>query len=374
MACSNCFNGCTEIISDQCVRYTGPDIPLLGIDNGDTLASVEASLVSFISNLYDGSGLVPTIAPETLCELISQYLPPSGTISLNNIISAIFQSICNLDTQVSGIKDELDALNADYTTGCLEGVTPSSNTHDILQAAIDKLCSIDSAFVAFVLDVTTNYVKIEDLNTLIQAYLDSISPSNLQKNKMVPYIAYEYYGPLSNFDINGAGTGEWVDVYLCNGNNGTPDKRGRVAVGVTDGTMGGGAMSSVVNPATPGNPVYTLAGTNGQNNVTLNLNQIPTHSHTATATSISEPHSHFTTAPGTTGFTLNSTSPVVQQRSYGNNDSYNLSSGSATASLGPTSNSTVSVSTSVAINSVGGGLPHTNVQPSIGAYFIMYIP
>ena len=37
MSCSNCFNGCTEIISDQCVRYTGFNIPALGISNGDTL-------------------------------------------------------------------------------------------------------------------------------------------------------------------------------------------------------------------------------------------------------------------------------------------------------------------------------------------------
>lgn len=31
MSCTNCFNGCTEITSDKCVRYTGTNIPELGI-------------------------------------------------------------------------------------------------------------------------------------------------------------------------------------------------------------------------------------------------------------------------------------------------------------------------------------------------------
>ena len=41
MSCSNCFNGCAEITSDKCVKYTGADIPALGISYGDTLLHVE---------------------------------------------------------------------------------------------------------------------------------------------------------------------------------------------------------------------------------------------------------------------------------------------------------------------------------------------
>jgi len=376
MSCSNCFNGCTEIISDQCVKYTGNDIPALGITTGETLASVESKIVTYITNLATGAGIIPVIDPGDLCALVSGFLPESGDITLNDVISALIQSICSLKTSVDAINATLTTLNADYTIGCLTGVTASSDTHDVLQAAITKLCATDAALTAFILDVTTNYVQLADLNDLIQAYLDSIAPSNLQKNKMVPYVAYEYYGPLTGFDATGAGSGEWIDVYLCNGNNGTPDRRGRVAAGTTDGTMVGGALPSAVNPATPGagNPTYTLAGTAGANSVTLLATQMPLHGHVATATSTADPHSHFIATTGLQSGDLTASSPLTEEWDAGSNYSYRLKKTSGTANIGPTNNSTVTVNTSVAIAETGGGLAHPNVQPTIGAYFIMYIP
>lgn len=374
MACSNCFNGCTEITSDQCVKYTGSNIPALDITTGETLASVESKITTFILTLSTGAGIVPVIDSGDLCDLVSGFLPTEGTITLNDVISALIQSVCAVKTSVDANTATLNTLNADYTIGCLSGVTASSDTHDVLQAAITKLCATDAALTAFILDVTTNYVQLADLNDLIQAYLDSIAPTNLQKNKMVPYVAYEYYGSLTGFDATGAGSGEWIDVYLCNGNNGTPDKRGRVAVGVTDGSMQGGAMSAAVNPGS-GNPSYSLYTTVGQNNVTLTETQIPAHAHTASAVSTADPHSHFIAKVGTQTGDLTANEPLTEEWD-GSPDrfSYRLKKTSGTANIGPTSNATVSVSTSVTVNPAGGGQSHTNIQPSIGAYYIMYIP
>lgn len=45
--CSNCYNGCAEITSDQCIRYTGIDVPVLGIKTGDSLSYVEQALITF---------------------------------------------------------------------------------------------------------------------------------------------------------------------------------------------------------------------------------------------------------------------------------------------------------------------------------------
>ena len=380
MSCSNCFNGCTEIISDQCVRYTGFNIPALGISNGDTLASVELQISTFIIDLSTGNGIIPVINPADLCPLVSGFLPVSGDITLNDVISALLQSICALKTNVTAIDATLATLNANYTIGCLTGVTASSDTHDILQAAINKLCSTAADLTALTLNVTTNYVELADLNALIQAYLNSIAPSNLYKNKMVPYIAYEYYGSLTGFDVTGAGSGLFANVYLCNGSNGTPDKRGRVAVGTTDGTMAGTiTMSSIVNPSTAGNPSYSLNGLAGANNVTLTTNQIPSHTHTATGTSTSTatPHSHFISKDSTSNNgDLSPTLPLVSEWDGGTNFSYRLKSVAGTADEGPTSNTTVVVntSTSVVVDAAGGGLSHNNIQPTIGAYYIMYIP
>jgi microcystin-dependent protein len=375
MSCSNCFNGCTEIISDQCVKYTGYNIPALDISNGDTLADVELKITTFIIDLSTGEGVIPVINPSDLCALVSGFLPGSGTITLNDVISALIRSICSLKTSVTAIESTLTTLNANYTIGCLTGVTSSSDTHDILQAAINKLCSTATDLTALALNVSTNYVELADLNALIQAYLNSIAPSNLYKNKMVPYIAYEYYGPITGFDVTGAGSGLFINVYLCNGSNGTPDKRGRVAVGTTDGSMAGTiAMSSIVNPSTPGNPSYSLNSLQGLNNVTLSATQIPSHTHIATATSTADPHSHFTAKDGANIGDLTSTSPIDTEFDGSNNFSYRLKSTSGSADKGPTSNATVNVTTSVTVNATGGGLSHTNIQPTIGAYYIMYIP
>jgi microcystin-dependent protein len=380
MSCSNCFNGCTEIISDQCVRYTGFNIPALGISNGDTLASVELQITTFIIDLSTGNGIIPVINPADLCSLVSSFLPVSGDITLNDVISALIRSICALKTSVTAIESTLTTLNANYTIGCLTGVTASSDTHDILQAAINKLCSTATDLTVLAANVNTNYVKLADLNALIQAYLNSIAPSNLYKNKMVPYVAYEYYGSLAGFDVTGAGSGLFIDVFLCNGSNATPDKRGRVAVGTTDGTMAGTiTMSAIVNPSTAGNPSYSINGLAGANNVTLTTNQIPVHTHTATGTSTSTatPHSHFIAKDSTSNSgDLSPALPLLSEWDGASNFSYRLKQTTGSADEGPTSNTTVVVntSTSVVVDAAGGGLSHNNIQPTIGAYYIMYIP
>jgi microcystin-dependent protein len=373
MSCSNCFNGCTEIISDQCVRYTGFNIPALGISNGDTLASVELQITTFIIDLSTGNGIIPVIDPADLCPLVSGFLPVSGDITLNDVISALLQSICALKTNVTAIDATLATLNANYTIGCLTGVTASSDTHDILQAAINKLCSTAADLTALTLNVTTNYVELADLNALIQAYLNSIAPSNLYKNNMVPYIAYEYYGPITSFDISGVGTGLFANVYLCNGNNGTPDKRGRIAAGVTTG-MGGGTMNPAVNPG-GANPNYTIGFTTGQNAVLLSAAEIPSHTHAATATSTADPHSHFIAKNSTTNIgDLTNSSPLATEFVSGTDYAYRLKSAAGSHDRGPTNNATVNVTTSVAVSPTGGGVAHNNIQPTIGAYYIMYIP
>jgi microcystin-dependent protein len=360
MSCSNCFNGCSEITSDQCVRYTGVAIPVLGIVNGDTLASVENKIVSFLLQVSTGTGLIPTIDQNDYCSVISSYLPTSGSINLNDILSALIQATCFIKGKVDSLDTAINLLNANYSINCLTGVTESSDTHEILQATINKLCSVNTTVDALILDLTTNYVKLSELDSLIQAYLNSNDSSSLNSNKMVAYIAYEYYGPLTNFDSTGAGFGVWDKVYLCNGNNGTPDKRGRVAVGTTDGTMRGETMSSSISPSVAGNPNYTLGGVAGANSVTLTINQIPSHAHTATSSVIDPGHQHdYQTRVTDSRAQFSDTEREVTV--------YQLSTRQ-------TATATTNITVSTAISNVGGGLGHPNVQPTIGAYYIMYIP
>jgi len=361
--CSNCYNGCAETISDQCVRYTGVDVPVLGIQTGDSLSYVEQALITFLVSTLDGSGIVLPIDPQIICEIVNKNLVECEDLTLINVINALIKAICELDTRLTALEADFAALEGAYTVGCLDGVTGSSGTHAILQAAINKICDIEVDLAALALDVDTNYVKLADLNALIQAYLNSIGTSTKYYNKMIPYVAVEYYGSLTGkFDGTGAGIGDWEKIYLCNGQNGTPDKRGRVPVGVTTG-MGGGAMSPAVDPAVPSNPNYTLLGTAGSNTVTLATNQIPAHSHSATSSVTDPGHTH------TLAYAPGKSDPDEAGAVADYMDQAGTKSSSAT-----TNSASTGISVSVTIGSTGGGLGHNNYQPGLGCYYIMYIP
>lgn len=373
--CSNCYNGCTEIVSDKCVKYTGIDVPVLGIQTGDSLSYVEQALITFLTSTLDGTGIKIDLAGIDVCALVNKYLPTCGDLTIVDISKALIQAACDLQEQVDAIAADLATLNSDYTIGCLTGVTASSDTHAIVQAVINTLCTLQTDFNALLLSLPTTYVSIADIDAYIQAYLDSQSSSTLISNKMVPYAAVPYFGPLSYFNGTGAGTGDWVKIYLCNGQNGTPDLRGRTLVGTTTG-MFGGPLDPAVDPSNPANPNYIITTEVGANEVILSSTQIPSHTHIATsvATVTPETHSHLTVAAGTS-VPLNTNDPIDEGYSSGGNLGYSLRSASgATATVGKTNDVSIAVDVAVSNSSTGGGLGHANIQPSRGCYYIIYIP
>lgn len=350
MSCSNCFNGCAEIVSDKCVRYTGLDAPALGIKAGDTLASVEDALISFLTQVLNGSGVYPNIGSTTVCNVVRQYLPTCCDPSINDFVIALIQAACNLQDQILAEQARIDVIEANYSVGCLSGVSANSGTHAILQAVIVRLCELEVDLGALTVDLDTNYVKLADLNDLIAAYLAGQSVSTQYYLKMVPYTVMEYYGTLANFDASGAGIGDWQKIYLCNGQNGTPDKRGRVGVGAIAGVPGG-ALNPAVNPANPGNPNYALLTSTGANAVTLDITQIPSHTHAAT---VNDPgHSHSFDGGVLPG---------------GGGDSTRI----GVVAVLNTQSATTGITVSNA--NIGGSGAHSNIQPSLACYYIMYIP
>ena len=232
MSCESCYNGCVQTVSDECVRYTGLDIPALGISTGDSLKMVEEAITSYLVPLLTGQGDAITLSEGDVCALVTGYLTEGLTHTSEEWITALAKGECDLQAQIVVINNIIAILNADYTIGCLTGVTTSSDTHAIVQAIITKLCQTVAALEALTLDVETNYVKIADFDALVAAYLASLPGGSTQYYlNMIPYTAVEYYGDIDvNFDGTGAGISAngFYKIYLCNGLNGTPDKRGRV--------------------------------------------------------------------------------------------------------------------------------------------------
>jgi len=363
MSCNNCFNGCTETVPDQCVKYTGPNVPALGIETGDSLLVVETAIVEFLVPVLTGEGILPIIDSVKICEVVQQYLPSCSEctgFTLNEVLTAIIQATCSLQEQIDDVVDELAVLNAPYDTSCINDEADiNGGTHVVLQAVLDKICLIDTAINALSTNLSTNYASIgAELDAYIAAYLSSIT--TLMNTKMVPYVAVPYFGSLSYFDLTGAGTGNWIKIYLCNGNNpGVPDLRGRVPVGTT--IMGSNAFNPAVDPGIAGNPTYVLNATGGVNNVTLNLTQMPSHAHASTAVSTDSGHTH-TIVPdtkyGSGPIQMNGGGPLLQFNTVSQ----------------VTSSGTANITTVMTNPPMGGGGPHTNIQPVLACHYIIYIP
>ena len=361
MACSNCFNGCSEITSDQCVRYTGIDVPALGIKSGDSLSFVEQSLIEFLTSALDGTGIHMPINSTIICDIVKDFLPTCGELSLVDFTTALIKSVCSLKTQLDALSADVAAIEAPYTTGCLTVASGDSVTHQVVQAIITKLCTVQSDLNALAINLDTNYVKLADLCSLVIACVEQNTPGESTKlyNKMVPYTVVEYYGSISNFDSTGVGIGDWEKIYLCNGDNGTPDKRGRVGVGATN-TPGTLPMAAAVAPGGL-NPNYTYGSALGSNGVTLTTSQLPSHSHpgSGVVTTISpNPHSHSYVTPNAEGSASGSADshpdgPLVNR---------------------DTSTVTLSATSILTITPEGGNQPHPNNQPALACYYIMYIP
>lgn len=373
--CSNCYNGCTEITSDKCVKYTGVDVPILGIKTGDSLSFVEQALITFLGSTLDGTGIQPVVPASDICPIVDANLDNCNPLSLNNYLVGIIKTICDLNIQIEAI--EVSNPSTVYNVGCVENVQNTSSTSEVLQQTIVKLCEVEQSLNTFITDVTNNYVQIVDINTYIENYLNTNPQQQLLNSRMVPFSSQPYFGSLSPFDASGAGIGIWDRIFLCNGNNGTPDLRGRVPVGATD--MPGQSMDSAVDPGNSGNPTYNLTSLVGTNQVVLTTAEIPSHTHIGTVSAPSpETHTHqMLVKPGVMGQGGATVYPDYSNPG-GRGDSDRRSMDAGVSGVGSYDAAYTELegnhTHTVTIDVTGGGLGHNNYQPGMGAYYIIYIP
>lgn len=63
MSCNNCYNGCVQTTSDKCVKYTGIDVPQLGIIKGDSLNVVLLKITNDITSTPATTTTTTTLSP-----------------------------------------------------------------------------------------------------------------------------------------------------------------------------------------------------------------------------------------------------------------------------------------------------------------------
>lgn len=348
MACTDCLKNCGDsLTTDKCVLYTGPDVPLLGICNGDSLYEWEAIVIEKLSGIVDGTSI--TLSSVTLdCALVTDLLDGEDK-TVANLIQVLLTAAC--DT-----KEELDALyaqvNASFSIAGACLTLPSSPTRDqVLQALATQLCSLTTT----VTTIASDYVKASDLCSLVESCIAG-DASGQEYLKMPKYVAMPYHGPLSVFDSAGKGIAAagYDKVYLCVGQSvGTftlPDYRGRSPVGANT-SVPGGALDSAVDPSLAANAGYSIVPGTKKGGYTHTLSVAETAAHT-----------HAVTDPG---HTHNYTMANPSSHPNGNNTTATRDSISAT---------TTSSVTGITIASAGGSQPHNNMQPSIGCSWMMYIP
>jgi microcystin-dependent protein len=349
MACPDCFKNCGDKYgSDRCIEYTGPDIPALGICTGDTLSQVEAATAENLLAALDGTSIKPTEVTLENCEWIACQLPNTNP-SLNQLLQVIINSQCTLKSLIDATAQAPTVFDAK----CLVGLPSNPSSVDILQAAVNLLCTHQIAIST----LPTTYVKQTDLQSLVLQIIQS-NPTKVNFPKNVPVL---YTGPLANFDNSGRGIGEYLGWYMMNGLNGTQDWRGRKAVGAVR-NVPGAALDTAVNPSVQGAGVnYGTGDKFGSPFVTLLSSEIPPHTHPVLDAGHSHPIAKFWARSINYG---NENSTRVLQEGQGAN---------STLVTPITDNIAAKATTGITVGTSGGGLAHENRDPSVAAVWIVYL-
>lgn len=354
MACVDCLENCGgNIASDQCVEYTGAAISSLGICQGDRVSKVVSTILTSLQTALDGTGVtLDDITLENCPWLLNQFIGQSPT--LYNFVNLLVTANCSLKSMIDDINTQIGTSSNSgvFDVGCLTGLPTNPSSQQVLQALLTAYC-ITAATVAA---IPSTYVKTSDLPSQVNQILGNsgVIGGTVQYAQYIPSgMAFPYFGALSAFDNTGKGLAAsgLLGLYLCNGNNGTVDLRGRTIVGAIR-NVPGGQPDPAVDPSLSTNPSmnYALGDKFGEGWHILLIPEIPAHIHGV----IDAGHKH-SGQDGTDSKGGSSGTPVLSTVNVKGLFTYQ----------------TQMATTGITIASTGGGSAHNNVQPSAAAYWVI---
>lgn len=284
-------------------KYTGQEIQDLFMQNPELIAEYLNALIDKLNSTKEGDSGADNIAVTPIGD------SPSTVQGLLEWVKSQLDSAILGQFEGNSIGDYM--LASDIKIGSLAGLNTTekiSVTHAIneIVSELGKVDELDT-------EVKTNIVSaVNEIVNILTAHLADYA---IDKQGFVPAGAIIMWsGTTANIPTG------WA---LCNGQNGTPDLRDRFVMGATADS--------------------DIGEIGGENQVTLTVEQMPSHAHTGG-----------TNSAGTHVHPLQN---VPSSRSGGTHWYPTNQSGTGEA---PSMGSSGQHTHSVTLNSTGGGLPHEN--------------
>jgi hypothetical protein len=180
---------------------------------------------SSTSHMTGGSGYLPDYS----------YWIPTRIVTDEEILATINAEVTTINTEITTIDSEITTIDGTLTT--IEG------------------------------DITTINGEITTINGEISSINTEIAAINTSVAALDPIGTIKMFGGDTEglFDSSGLGLSAWLGWALCNGNNGTPNLRGKFIAGYDD------SLSDA--------DYYPMLNSAGSYPINLSIGQLPAHSH-----------------------------------------------------------------------------------------------
>lgn len=148
---------CNEVVSSNCVIYSGPAIPALGIECEEPLNAVIAAIVAEIVETTPQSIDLSSVDLKCLASSVSNS-------DIKNILEVVLTSHCSLKQMVEDINANTNASDLLITWGCMDtsgnNPTPVSTTTAI-NRVVSYVCNLKTSLETSIQTLNTRMSQVE---------------------------------------------------------------------------------------------------------------------------------------------------------------------------------------------------------------------